>query len=212
MADAKTMLFNQMINDFADNEVKPLAAEVDELERFPAETVAKMAKLGLMGIVVPAQYGGAGGDYPMYISAVEQISKRCATTGVILSAHTSLCIAPILENGTEEQKRKYLPDLASGKKLGAFGLTEPNAGTDASNQQTVAVEKDDCYIINGSKIFITNGGYADTYVVIAVTGKLPKGVEMTAFILEKGMDGFTFGKKEKKMGIPFSSKIGRAHV
>ncbi len=205
MADAKTMLFNQMINDFADNEVKPLAAEVDELERFPAETVAKMAKLGLMGIVVPAQYGGAGGDYPMYISAVEQISKRCATTGVILSAHTSLCIAPILENGTEEQKRKYLPDLASGKKLGAFGLTEPNAGTDASNQQTVAVEKDDCYIINGSKIFITNGGYADTYVVIAVTGKLPKGVEMTAFILEKGMDGFTFGKKEKKMGIRGSS-------
>lgn len=205
MADAKTMLFNQMINDFADNEVKPLAAEVDELERFPAETVAKMAKLGLMGIVVPAQYGGAGGDYPMYISAVEQISKRCATTGVILSAHTSLCIAPILENGTEEQKQKYLPDLASGKKLGAFGLTEPNAGTDASNQQTVAVEKDDCYIINGSKIFITNGGYADTYVVIAVTGKLPKGVEMTAFILEKGMDGFTFGKKEKKMGIRGSS-------
>lgn len=205
MADTRTALFDQMINDFADNEVKPLAAEVDELERFPAETVAKMAKIGLMGIIVPTQYGGAGGDYPMYISAVEKISKRCATTGVILSAHTSLCIAPILENGTEEQKAKYLPDLASGRKLGAFGLTEPNAGTDASNQQTVAVETDDCYVINGSKIFITNGGYADTYVVIAVTGKLPKGVEMTAFILEKGMDGFTFGKKEKKMGIRGSS-------
>lgn len=205
MANYKAVLFEQMIKDFAETEVKPLAQEIDEEERFPAETVEKMAKLGLMGIVVPKQYGGAGGDYPMYIQAVEELSKHCGTTGVILSAHVSLCAAPILEFGTEEQKMKYLPDLASGAKIGAFGLTEPNAGTDAGNQQTVAVEMDDHYLLNGSKIFITNGGYASTYVIIAVTGKLPKGVEMTAFIVEKGMPGFSFGKKEKKMGIRGSS-------
>ena len=205
MANYKSILFEQMIKEFAENEVKPLAQEVDELERFPVETVEKMAKLGLMGIIIPKQYGGAGGDYPMYISAVEELSKHCGTTGVILSAHTSLCAAPILEYGTEEQRQKYLPDLASGKKIGAFGLTEPNAGTDASNQQTVAVEMEDHYLLNGSKIFITNAGYASTYIIIAVTGKTPKGPEMSAFIVESDFEGFSVGKKEKKMGIRGSS-------
>jgi len=201
MANYKSVLFEQMIKDFAETEVKPLAAEVDEQERFPAETVEKMAKMGMLGIIVPKEYEGAGGDYNMYISAVEELSKHCATTGVILSAHTSLCVAPILEYGNEEQRRKYLPDLASGRKLGAFGLTEPNAGTDAANQQTVAVEMEDHYLLNGSKIFITNAGYASTYIIIAITGKTPKGPEMSAFIVEKAFEGFSVGKKEKKMGI-----------
>ncbi len=201
MAEFKKVLFEQMIKDFALNEVAPLAQEVDEKEMFPRETVDKMAKLGLFGIVIPKQYGGAGATYNEYIYAVEEISKHCATTGVILSAHTSLCAAPILEYGTEEQKQKYLPDLASGRKLGAFGLTEPNAGTDASNQQTVAVEKEDHYLLNGTKIFITNAGEAETYIIIAVTGAGPKGPEMTAFIVEKAFEGFSFGKHEKKMGI-----------
>ena len=201
MANYKSILFEQMIKDFAETEVKPLAAEVDEQERFPAETVEKMAKMGLLGIIVPREYEGAGGDYNMYISAVEELSKHCATTGVILSAHTSLCVAPILEYGNEDQRRKYLPDLASGRKLGAFGLTEPNAGTDAANQQTVAVEMDDHYLLNGSKIFITNAGYASTYIIIAITGKTPKGPEMSAFIVESAFEGFSVGKKEKKMGI-----------
>ena len=201
MANYKSILFEQMIKDFAETEVKPLAAEVDEQERFPAETVEKMAKMGLMGIIVPKEYEGAGGDYYMYISAVEELSKHCATTGVILSAHTSLCVAPILEYGTEDQRKKYLPDLATGRKIGAFGLTEPNAGTDAANQQTVAVEMDDHYLLNGSKIFITNAGYASTYIIIAITGKTPKGPEMSAFIVEKAFEGFSVGKKEKKMGI-----------
>ena len=201
MAEFKSVLFEQMIRDFAENEVKPLAQLTDEEERFPIETVEKMAKLGLFGIVIPTQYGGAGATYREYIYAVEEISKYCGTTGVILSAHTSLCADPILEFGTEEQKQKYLPDLASGRKLGAFGLTEPNAGTDASNQQTIAIEKEDHYLLNGSKIFITNAGEAETYVVITVTGKGPKGPEMTAFIVEKAFEGFSFGKHEKKMGI-----------
>ena len=205
MADYKSVLFEQMIKEFAEKEVKPLAQEVDEQERFPVETVEKMAKAGLFGIIIPTNYGGAGGDYNMYISAVEELSKHCATTGVILSAHTSLCAAPILEYGTEEQKQKYLPALAKGEAIGAFGLTEPNAGTDASNQQTVAVEKEDHYLLNGSKIFITNAGYASTYVIIAVTGKGVKGPEMSAFIVESGFEGFSVGKKEKKMGIRGSS-------
>ena len=202
MAEFKSILFEQMIRDFAENEVKPLAQEVDEQERFPTETVEKMAKLGLFGIIIPTEYGGAGAGYREYIYAVEELSKHCGTTGVILSAHTSLCAAPILEHGTEEQKQKYLPDLATGRKLGGFGLTEPNAGTDAGNQQTTAVEMEDHWLLNGSKIFITNGGEAETYVVIAGTGKNAKGgLEMTAFIVEKGWEGFSFGKHEKKMGI-----------
>ncbi|MEF9986969.1 MAG: acyl-CoA dehydrogenase [Bacteroidales bacterium] len=194
-------LFKQMIKEFADNEVKPLAAEVDDQERFPVETVEKMAKLGLFGIYIPKNYGGAGGDHIMYSIAVEELSRVCATTGVILSAHTSLCAAPILDYGTEEQKQKYLPKLASGEWLGAFGLTEPNAGTDASAQQTMAVPDGDDYILNGSKIFITNAGYAHVYVIAAMTDKSLGTKGISAFIVEATTPGFSIGKKEHKLGI-----------
>jgi len=198
-------LFQQMIRDFAENEVKPLAAEVDEQERFPIETVEKMAKIGIMGIPIPKQYGGAGGNNLMYSMAVEELSAVCGTTGVIVSAHTSLCAAPIMEHGTEEQKQKYLPKLASGEWIGAFGLTEPNAGTDAAGQQTTAVEDGDNYIINGSKIFITNAEYAHVYVIFAMTDKSQGTRGITAFIIEKDTPGFSIGKKEKKMGIKGSA-------
>ena len=194
-------LFLQMIRSFAENEVKPLAAEVDEQERFPLETVEKMGKLGIMGIPVPKQYGGAGGTVQMYIMAVEELSRVCATTGVVLSAHTSLCMAPIMEHGTEEQKMKYLPKLASGEWIGAFGLTEPNAGTDAAMQQTTAVDAGDKWILNGSKIFITNASYANVFIVMAMTDKSKGTKGISAFIVEKGMPGFSIGKKELKMGI-----------
>lgn len=198
-------LFNDLLDEFVANEVKPLAKEIDEEERFPVETVDKMAKLNFMGIIVPQEFGGVGGDYNMYITAVRKLSRACATTGVILSAHTSLCVAPILEFGTEEQKKKYLPKLASGEYLGAFGLTEPNAGTDASNQTTVAVDKGDHYLLNGNKIFITNAGYADVYIIFAMTDKSLGLKGISAFIVEKGFEGFTIGKKEEKMGIRGSS-------
>lgn len=194
-------LFRQMIREFAEKEVKPLAAEIDEQERFPQETVDKMAKLGLFGIPVPKQYGGAGGDNIMYTIAVEELSRCCATTGVVVSAHTSLCAAPILENGTEEQKVKYLPKLASGEWIGAFGLTEPNAGTDASQQQTTAVLEGEEWVLNGNKIFITNAGHADVYVIIAMTDKSLGNKGITAFIVEATTPGFSIGKKELKMGI-----------
>jgi butyryl-CoA dehydrogenase len=197
----KEELFLQMIREFAENEVKPLAAEIDEEERFPMETVEKMRKIGLMGIPVPVEYGGQGGTNQMYTMAVEELSRVCATTGVVVSAHTSLCMAPIMENGTEEQKKKYLPKLASGEWIGAFGLTEPNAGTDAAMQQTMAEDKGDKWILNGSKIFITNAGYADVYIIIAMTDKSLGTKGISAFIVEKGMKGFSIGKKEKKMGI-----------
>ena len=193
--------FLQMIREFAEKEVKPLAAEVDEEERFPLETVEKMAKTGLMGIPVPVKYGGAGGTNLMYGMAVEELSRVCGTTGVVLSAHTSLCCAPIMENGTEEQKMKYLPRLASGEWIGAFGLTEPNAGTDAAMQQTTAVLDGDQYVLNGNKIFITNAVYAHVYVIFAMTDKSLGNKGISAFIVEKGTPGFSIGKKEKKMGI-----------
>lgn len=194
-------LFLQMIRDFAESEVKPLAAEIDEEERFPIETVEKMGKIGLMGIPVPVQYGGQGGTNQLYSMAVEELSRVCGTTGVIVSAHTSLCIAPIMENGTEEQKMKYLPKLSSGEWLGAFGLTEPNAGTDAAMQQTFAVDAGDKWVLNGSKIFITNAGYAHVYVVMAMTDKSLGTKGISAFIVENGTPGFSIGKKEKKLGI-----------
>ena len=195
------ILMQQMLQEFAVNEVKPLAADVDEEERFPEETVAKMQKIGLLGIPYPKEYKGQGGDYLAYVMAVEELSKVCATTGVIVSAHTSLCCAPIYENGTDEQKEKFLAPLISGEKLGAFGLTEPNAGTDAAGQTTTAVLDGDEWVLNGSKIFITNAIYADTYVVIAVTDKSQGTRGTSAFIVEKGTPGFSFGLKEKKMGI-----------
>ena len=198
-------LFNDLIKEFALNEVKPLAKELDEQERFPVETVKKMAECGLMGINVPKELGGAGGDMKMYISAVEEFSKVCATTGVVLSAHTSLCITPILENGTPDQINRYVPKLASGEWLGAFGLTEPNAGTDASYQQTTAQKVEGGYVLNGTKIFITNAGYANVYVVFAMTDKSLGTKGITAFIVESDFEGFKVGKKEEKMGIRGSS-------
>ncbi|MDR0543734.1 MAG: acyl-CoA dehydrogenase [Odoribacteraceae bacterium] len=194
-------LFLRMIREFADKEVKPLAAEVDEQERFPAETVKKMAGLGLMGIPFPTEYGGAGGDNLLYSLAVEELSRACATTGVILSAHTSLCAAPLHEFGSPAQRAKYLPRLASGEWLGAFGLTEPNAGTDASAQQTTAEEKDDHYLLNGNKIFITNAARARVYIVFAMTDKSKGTRGISAFIVERDFPGFSVGKEEKKMGI-----------
>ena len=198
-------LVRQMVRDFAVNEVKPIAAEIDVTERFPMENVKKMGELGMMGIPFPTEFGGAGGDVLSYIIAVEELSKVCATTGVILSAHTSLCASLINENGTPEQKEKYLRDLCTGNKIGAFGLTEPGAGTDAAGQQTTAVLDGDNYILNGSKIFITNGGVADTFIVFAMTDKSKGTKGISAFIVEKGFLGFSIGKKEDKLGIRASS-------
>ena len=198
-------LVRQMVRDFAVNEVKPIAAEIDVTERFPMENVKKMGELGIMGIPFPTEFGGAGGDVLSYILAVEELSKVCATTGVILSAHTSLCASLINENGTPEQKEKYLRDLCTGNKIGAFGLTEPGAGTDAAGQQTTAVLDGDNYILNGSKIFITNGGVADTFIVFAMTDKSKGTKGISAFIVEKGFLGFSIGKKEDKLGIRASS-------
>ena len=199
----------KMVREFATNEVEPLAADIDKEHRFPVETVEKMAKYGMLGVPFPTEYGGAGGDHISYAITVEELSRVCASTGVICSAHTSLCCWPIFNWGNEEQKKKYLPDLLSGKKLGAFGLTEPMAGTDAQGQQTKAVLDGDEWVLNGSKCFITNGKEADVYIVIAVTGKVEKRgrtmKEISAFIVEKGTPGFTFGVKEKKMGIRGSS-------
>lgn len=198
-------LVKEMVREFAVNEVKPIAAEIDETERFPMENVEKMAKLGMLGIPFSKEYGGAGGDTLSYILTVEELSKVCATTGVIVSAHTSLCASLIDQFGTKEQKEKYLIDLATGKKLGAFGLTEPGAGTDAAGQQTVATLDGDNYILNGSKIFITNGGAADTFVIFAMTDKSKGTKGISAFIVEKEFEGFSVGKKEDKLGIRGSS-------
>ena len=198
-----------LFREFAEKEVKPLAIEVDETEEFPRATVEKMAKAGFMGIPIPKEYGGQGCDVLTYAMCVEELAKVCGTTAVIVSAHTSLCCDPILTYGTEEQKQKYLPDLASGRKIGAFGLTEPGAGTDAQGQQTKAVLEGDEWVLNGSKIFITNGKEADVYVIFAITGTIEKRGRMTkeisSFIVEKGTPGFSFGTKEKKMGIRGSS-------
>ena len=203
-------MVQKMYREFAENEVKPLAKKVDAEEYFPKETVEKMGKLGMMGIYFPTSVGGAGGDVLSYVMAVEELSKVCGTTGVIISAHTSLCCAPIYENGTEEQKKYYLPKLCSGEWIGAFGLTEPGAGTDAQGQQTTAVEDGDYWVLNGSKIFITNAGYADVFIVIAVTDKVldKKGRPTklcSAFIVERTDPGFSVGKAEDKMGIRGSS-------
>ena len=195
------LMLKKLYQEFTENEVKPLAAEVDEEERFPEETVAKMAKYGMMGIPIPEELGGAGGDNLSYAMLVEELSKACGTTGVVLSAHTSLCCAPIYEFGTPEQKEKYLIPLSKGEKLGAFGLTEPNAGTDAAGQQTRAVLDGDEYVLNGSKIFITNASYADIFIIFAMTDKSKGTRGISAFILEKDFEGFSIGKKELKMGI-----------
>ena len=195
----------KLYREFALKEVKPIAAAIDEEERFPDETVAKMVALKMMGIPFPVESGGAGADTLAYILAVEEMSRVCATTGVILSAHTSLGAHPIYQYGSPQQKAKYLTRLCEGTSLGAFGLTEPNAGTDAAGQQTVAIKDGDDYLITGSKIFITNAGPADVYIVFAMTDKAAGTKGITAFILEKGMKGFNIGKKELKLGIRGSS-------
>ena len=195
-------MIRKMVRDFAQKEVEPTAAERDEEERFDMDLFKKMAELGLTGIPWPEEYGGIGSDYLAYVIAVEELSRVCASVGVTLSAHTSLAGWPVFKYGTEEQKQKYLRPMAEGTKIGAYGLTEPASGSDAGAMRTTAKLDGDDYILNGSKIFITNGGIADIYIVFAVTnqeeGKRP---ETTAFIVEEGFPGFSVGKKERKLGI-----------
>ena len=194
-------MMRKMVRDFAVKEVAPSAAERDEKEIFDRTIFEKMATLGLTGIPFPEEYGGGGADFLSYVIAVEELSRVCASTGVTLSAHISLASWPIFKFGTPEQKEKFLRPLAEGKKLGAFGLTEPGSGSDAAAMNTTAVRDGDEYILNGSKIFITNGGEAEIYVVFAVTDPGLKHKGTTAFIVEKGTPGFSIGKKEKKLGI-----------
>jgi len=198
-------MVRSVVREFAEKEVEPIAADIDESGRFPKENVEKMARAHMLGIPFPEEYGGAGGDEVAYAIAVEELSRVCATTGVIVSAHTSLGCWPIFKFGTEEQKQKYLAPQAKGEKLGAFGLTEPNAGTDAAGQQTVAVLDGDEYVLNGSKIFITNGGQADVYIIFAMTDKKQGTRGISAFIVEADTPGFTIGKIEEKMGIRASA-------
>ncbi|MGM7634766.1 acyl-CoA dehydrogenase [Bacillus sp. Hm123] len=194
-------MIRKMVRDFAKNEVEPTAAERDEEERFDMELFHKMAELGLTGIPWPEEYGGIGSDYLAYCIAVEELSRVCASVGVTLSAHTSLAGWPVYKFGTEEQKQKYLKPMAQGEKIGAYGLTEPGSGSDAGGMKTTARLDGDDYILNGSKIFITNGGIADTYIVFALTDPESKQRGTTAFIVEKDFAGFSVGKKEKKLGI-----------
>jgi butyryl-CoA dehydrogenase len=190
-----------MLEDFCVNEVKPLAAELDEQERFPVETLEKLSEMGMMGMYIPEEYGGAGLSYNTYTAANEIFNKYCASTGCMFEVHGSLVTWPLLNYGTEEQKQKYLPKMASGEMLGAFGLTEAGAGSDASATKTNAVDKGDHWLLNGTKCFITNGSYASLYLVFAMTDKEKGTKGISAFLVEKGWPGFTFGTKEKKMGI-----------
>ena len=199
------VMARQLFRDFAEREVKPLAQELDEDERFPVETVEKMMRLGFMGIPFSREDGGQGCDTLTYILCVEELSRVCGTTGVIVSAHTSLAGEPIRKFGNAAQKEKYLHPLAKGDALGAFGLTEPGAGTDVAGLQTKAVLDGDHYILNGTKIFITNGGQADVYIIFAMTDQSKGNKGISAFIVEKDFPGFSIGKKELKMGIRGSS-------
>jgi acyl-CoA dehydrogenase len=198
-------MMRRMVRDFAQNEIAPQVEKMEETDEFPLELIRKMGEYGLMGIPVPEQWGGAGADFLSYILAINEISKVSATVGVILSVHTSVGTNPILYFGSEEQKKKYVPKLASGQYIGAFALTEPGAGSDAAGLRTSAVKKGDKYILNGSKVFITNAGAADVYVTFAVTDSSKGTKGISAFIVEKNTPGFTIGKKEKKMGLHGSS-------
>ncbi|MDF2930460.1 MAG: acdA 5 [Anaerospora sp.] len=191
----------KMVRDFAEKSIAPSAAERDEKELFSREIFDQMGELGFLGLPYPEEYGGAGSDFLSYAIAVEEISRICGSTGIGLSVHTSLCAWPIFNYGTEEQKQKYLRPLAEGVKLGAFGLTEPNAGTDVANASTTAVRDGEYYLLNGTKVFNTNGGEAEIEVIIASTNKAAGIKGMSAFIVEKGTPGLSFGKKEVKMGI-----------
>jgi butyryl-CoA dehydrogenase len=189
-----------LVEEVCQKEFAPIADEISEKGEFPAQNVKKLANLDLFGITIPEEYGGLGMDYLTWTLVSERISKACATTGLIFGANL-LCTYPLLKFGTEEQKRKFLPPLAKGKSLGAFALTEPEAGSDAGNVQTTAKKEGDCYILNGNKIFITNGEVADTYIVIANMDKKRGARGLTAFIIEKEEEGFTFGQHFKKMGL-----------
>jgi alkylation response protein AidB-like acyl-CoA dehydrogenase len=199
------IMMRKMVRDFAEAEAGPGAEERDEREEFPIDLWKKCADLGITGVTFPEEYDGAGADYISYAITVEELSRVDASLGVTISAHSSLCANPINIFGTEDQKKKYLSDLAAGRKMGAFGLTESMAGSDASGTRTTAVRDGDEYVVNGTKIFITNGYYADTYVITAQMDKSKGNKGIAAFILEKGTPGFTFGKKEKKMGIRSSA-------
>lgn len=194
-------MIKQTARDFAEKEIKPVASKFDEESTFPAEIIKKLGELGFMGMMVPEEYGGAAFDCVGYAVAVEEISRGDASTGITMSVHNSLVCQPILDHGTEEQKQKYLPDLAQGSKLGAFSLTEPEAGSDAGNVQTAAVLDGDHYVVNGTKIFVTTGGKADIVILFASTDREAKAKGISAFIVERGMPGFKVGKKENKMGM-----------
>jgi acyl-CoA dehydrogenase len=194
-------MMRRMVRDFAQKEIAPFVPVMEETDQFPRQILKKMGEMGLMGIPIAEEWGGAGADFISYILAIHEISKVSATVGVILSVHTSVGTNPILYFGTEEQKRKYVTKLASGEYLGAFALTEPHAGSDASSIRTTAVKKGDEYILNGNKVFITNGGEADTYIAFAVTDSTKGTKGISAFIVDKDTPGFTVGKKEKKMGL-----------
>ena len=194
-------MIQKMVREFTENEVKPIAAETDRTAQYPADTIDQLFRYGVMGMCVPKEYGGAGADVLSAALAVEELSKYCASTGDIVATHNGLCCDPILANGTEEQKKKYLPMLTTGRHVGAFALTEPNAGSDASKGQTVARLEGDHYVLNGSKIFITNGYVADIFVVFAMTDKSKGNHGISAFIVEKDFPGFSVGKHEMKMGL-----------
>lgn len=199
------LMMRKMVQDFAKKEIAPFVETMEETEQFPRHLIKKMGDAGLMGIPIPEEWGGVGADFTSYILAIHEISKVSATVGVILSVHTSVGTNPILYFGSDEQKQAYLPKLASGQYLGAFALTEPGAGSDASRIRTSAVRQGDEYILNGSKVFITNGGEADIYITFAVTDPSAGTKGISAFIVEKGTPGFSIGKKEKKMGLSGSS-------
>ena len=203
--DEEHLELQASFKEFAENEIRPLAKEIDETERFPLESIKKMAEMGMMGLPIPEEYGGSGVDQLGYVLEIEELAKVCATTAIIVSAHTSLCCWPILKFGTEEQKQKYLIPLARGEKLGAFALTEPSAGTDASMQKSTAMPDGDAYVLNGSKIFITNAGAADVFIVFAMTDKEQGTRGISAFIVERDMPGFSISKPENKMGLRASS-------
>ena len=190
-----------MLKEFGEKELEPILDKMDREAEYPMDTVKKLGKMGIMGMPFPKEYGGAGLDYITYVMAVEEISKICPSHGVIVQTHNALCCWPIFTYGTEEQKQKYLPSLLKGEKIGAFGLTEPNAGTDAAMQQTIAEDKGDYYLLNGTKMFISGGGIADVYVIMAMTDQSKGTKGISAFIVEKGMPGFYKGKTEDKMGI-----------
>ena len=198
-------MFRKMISDIAKKEFSERAKEIDKTHRFPHENVEILRDCGFMGLTIPEEWGGAGMDYTCYSIAVEEISKICASTGTIFSAHLSLCTVPIEHFGNDEQKEKFLRPLATGVKLGAFALSEPGNGSDAAGMHTHAVEDGDFYVLNGSKAWITNGAVADTYLVLAQTNYELKHKGVTAFIIEKGAEGMSFGKPEDKLGIRASS-------